>query len=228
MPKSIGREEESLQSAFSLLESQLESTLASVDHDRTIADEKKKAEKRSKLLWVRDKILRLQVIQVELSNEDDAYMIFETLNTRGKNLGVADLVKNHLTRLLRPTNRSVDAAKDKWNSIRKLFDASAARLNLNEFIYHSWLSRSPYLGEKKLFREMRRAVKANNAMDYLDSLVADADLYRRILEPAAVKWKREGTGDHRSDSCAKPLPRDPASTDADGIAACLLRTKNHA
>lgn len=32
---------------------------------------------------MRDKLLRLQLILITLADEDDAYLIFETLNTRG-------------------------------------------------------------------------------------------------------------------------------------------------
>jgi hypothetical protein len=94
--------------------------VTAVDDDPMIAPTKKKQEKQKKLLRVRDNALRLQLIVVELTNEDDAYLIFETLNTRGKDLGPADLIKNNLTRMLRPTNKAVDIAKDKWTGILTL------------------------------------------------------------------------------------------------------------
>lgn len=187
-PPSRGREEEALQLAFGLIETKVKNTLEAIEGDETIPAHRKKHEERNKLIAIRDKILGLQLIMVVLGNEDDAYMIFETLNTRGKNLGVGDLVKNHLTRLLRPTNKGVDVARDKWNGMLQLFDASAADLRINRFIYHSWLSRYPYLGEKSLFKEIKRAVKHDNAMHFLDDLVHDAELYRRIFEPDTPKW----------------------------------------
>ncbi|MEX2553047.1 MAG: DUF262 domain-containing protein [Actinomycetota bacterium] len=44
---------------------------------------------------LRDRVLSLRVVWIEHANEDDAYVIFETLNSRGKDLEVVDLLKNH-------------------------------------------------------------------------------------------------------------------------------------
>ena len=40
---------------------------------------------------IRDRMLSLRDDLVQLDNEDDAYIIFETLNSRGKDLEVVDL-----------------------------------------------------------------------------------------------------------------------------------------
>ncbi len=191
LPKSVGAEEEALELAFNHLKAQAAAALQSVDTDPTVPDDKKTIEKQKKLLRMRDNVLQLQLIIVELSSEDDAYLIFETLNTRGKDLGIADLVKNHLTRLLKPTTQGVDVARDKWNGIRDLFDASVADIDVNAFIYHAWLSRHAYLGKERLFKEIRKRVKAADAMEFLDSLTADAKLYRQILEPGAHSWSNQ-------------------------------------
>ncbi len=137
-------------------------------------------------------MLRLQLISVLLSDEDDAYLIFETLNTRGKDLGVSDLVKNHITRLLKPTNKDVDVAREKWNAVRTVIDESAADLDINRFIYHAWLSRYPYIAKAKLFREIKiRVRKPDEAMTFLDDLRSDVNNYRQVLEPDSHKWPVE-------------------------------------
>jgi hypothetical protein len=191
LPASSGGEEDALREAYSFLAEQLRMVLSAIDEDPSIAAEKKAEVRKKRLLAIRDKLMRLQLILIQLTSEDDAYLIFETLNTRGKDLTVADLVKNHLTRLLRVGNRSVDAAKQKWDDIRTHFDESAEDININRFLHHSWLSRHPYLPEKKLFREIKRVVTKPNAASYLDQLYSDSRLYRRIMEPSSRKWKKE-------------------------------------
>jgi uncharacterized protein with ParB-like and HNH nuclease domain len=104
----IGAEEQALKSAYEFLKGQISSALEAINLDTTINQEKKAEAKRVRLLQIRDKILRLQLISINLDSEDDAYLIFETLNTRGKDLTVSDLVKNHLTRLLKPKTSGVD------------------------------------------------------------------------------------------------------------------------
>jgi hypothetical protein len=185
---SEGKEEEALRSAYSFVQAQVGAAIDAIDADSSLSHTKKEAAKRAKLVEIRDKLLRLQLILIQLGNEDDAYLIFETLNTRGKDLTVSDLVKNHLTRMLRPTNRGVDVARDKWNSILDLFDAASVDIDINRFLHHSWLSRRNYLPEKKLFREIKRVVQADTARAYLDQLVSDSKLYRQIAEPGVVKW----------------------------------------
>jgi hypothetical protein len=189
--KPAGGEQEALELAFDHLSDKVAAVLCAVDTDPVISATKKKHEKQRKLLRIRDNALRLQLIVVELTNEDDAYLIFETLNTRGKDLGIADLAKNYLTRMLRPTHKGVDIARDKWNRILALFDASAADIDMNSFVYHAWLSRYPYIGKERLFKELRGRVDKKSAMAFLDSLVADAELYRQLLEPSARKWPKQ-------------------------------------
>jgi uncharacterized protein with ParB-like and HNH nuclease domain len=186
----LGKEEKSLKSAFDYLTEKVSRRLESIDIDTTIADDKKSSKKLDAIKSIRDKLLRLKLIVVELDNEDDAYLVFETLNTRGKDLTVSDLVKNLLTRLLRMENQDVDLARDKWISIQKQFDAAEIDININTFILYSWISRYPYTSATKLFREIKQQINVNNANDFLDKLVFDSHIYRKLLEPNAFHWKR--------------------------------------
>lgn len=188
---STGAEEEALKNAYLFLKSQIASVLEAVNLDATIAVDKKAAKRKAKLLAIRDRLMRLQLILIQLNSEDDAYLIFETLNTRGKDLTVADLVKNHLTRTLKAKNKGVDAPREKWENIRAHFDESEEEIDINRFLHHSWLSRHPYLPEKKLFKEIKRTIGKPAAQKYLDQLHSDSRLYRRILEPTSYKWKKE-------------------------------------
>jgi hypothetical protein len=78
----MGEEEEALASAYEFLREQVASTLKSIDNDTLLSAGKKKPKKRERLIAIRDKILRLQLILIQLSNEDEAYLIFETLASR--------------------------------------------------------------------------------------------------------------------------------------------------
>jgi hypothetical protein len=146
---------------------------------------------RRKLETLRDSLLTLDVIIVQLDNEDDAYIVFETLNTRGKDLEPKDLIKNHLTRLLPPRSQDIDAAKIKWNNLLKAIDASAANINPSQYLHHNWLSRRDYTPEKTLYRRVKRQIDRSDAMAYLDGLLADVEPYRRIYEPDNFLWSRQ-------------------------------------
>jgi hypothetical protein len=143
------------------------------------------------LAKIRDKILSLKLIFTSLDNDDDAYIIFETLNTRGKDLTLSDLVKSHLSRLLKPSNSGVDLAKDKWFKVHKIFEESQADLNVSTFIHHFWLSRYEYITEKNLYKALRKRIKKDDAASFLDDLVKESEIYRYIHEPSARPWKLE-------------------------------------
>lgn len=160
----------------------------SVDTDPLISNEDKVLNKIKKLIQLRDSLLNLNLIFVILDSEDDAYLIFETLNTRGKDLAVTDLVKNHFTKLLK-SKGSVDAAKMKWSQILETIHNSSADISSDTFIYHFWASRYDAIPLKKLFPIFRKSVTKDNAKDMLDDLLEDSKLYRSIHEPT-YRWAK--------------------------------------
>lgn len=183
-------EEKTLRRADELLTSKVQSLLNVVDLDESIPADQKLSAKIAKLMKVRDSALNLKLILVKLENEDDAYLIFETLNTRGKDLSVTDLAKNLLTKLLKAKG-SVDAVKIKWTSILEQIHDSAADIETDAFFYHFWASRHEAIPVKKLYAGMKKKISAKNAMTYLDALVSDAALYRSIHEPTFMWEKNE-------------------------------------
>ncbi len=185
------REEGNLRGAFEMLNGLVGSVVAGIQADQGIKEEQKPNRIRDRLTKIRDAVLDLKVILVKLDNEDDAYIIFETLNTRGKDLSLADLVKNHVAKHLKTKSAAIDQPKIKWEKILETIEGSAADLNVDTFIHHFWLSRYDYLAAKKLFKVLKRRVGKSEARGFLDSLVADASLYRGIHESGYWKWSKQ-------------------------------------
>lgn len=163
---------------------------------KRIADEV--AKRQEPLNWLRelrDRLLGLRVIWIEHSNEDDAYVIFETLNSRGKDLEVVDLLKNLLLNRLRGTgNSAADAARTTWDRMRNELEAgdNRKRIDPNRFILHWWLSQEDYVAERKLFPAVKKKTKSKPiAKIRLASLSRDAPLYRAVIEPTSRSWPIE-------------------------------------
>lgn len=186
-----GPEEKLLKSAYEFLKSNLDAVVKSIKTQSNLSEGKKKVKLREELTKIRDKLLGLKVISTSLDNDDDAYIIFETLNTRGKDLTLSDLVKSHLSRLLKPANKGVDLAKDKWTEIAETFEESQADLSISTFIHHYWLSRYEYVTEKKLYKALRKQIRKENAAEFLDDLVKESKIYRLIHEPSYKKWSKD-------------------------------------
>jgi hypothetical protein len=145
---------------------------------------------KNELIAVRDSVLDLKIIFVKLDNEDDAYIIFETLNTRGKDLSLTDLVKNHVTKHMKTTSASVDQAKVKWERILETIEGSSNALDTDTFIHHFWLSRYDYLPAKSLFKELKQRIGKSEAGAFLSDLVSDSGVYRSIHEIPFGKWTK--------------------------------------
>ena len=187
----VGDEEKNIDDAYELIVRKISDTMDSIGKDPTLPEEDKPELIRKRLLEIRNRLLRLKLIFIELDEEDDAYLIFETLNTRGKDLRVSDLVKSHLTKLLKPKNAKVDLPKEKWNSLVELVEQSVVDISMDNFLHHLWLSQYEYTTAKKLFKAVKKQVKRSNAQQFLDSLDQDARTYRLIHETSFGNWKRE-------------------------------------
>lgn len=187
----IKNEEKTLQTAYQQLENLISGSLQSVESDPSKKDTTKKKEIQQKLNLFRDKVLSLKVIFVELDNDDDAYVIFETLNTRGKDLSPSDLVKNLLTRFLKPNNPDIDSVKIVWGRIVENIENAPGEVSTNNFLQHYWLSAHEYTSSKKLYKCIRGKIKRTNAKEFLDDLEYQSKIYRYIFEPSNKKWKNE-------------------------------------
>ncbi|WP_289022011.1 DUF262 domain-containing HNH endonuclease family protein [uncultured Salegentibacter sp.] len=189
--KPVKREEENIKKGFELLKTLVFKEIDSINEMTSLNQSEKQVQKTDRLKEIRDHILDLKVIYIELGNEDDAYVIFETLNTRGKDLRVSDLVKNHLTKMLPKKNKSVDLSKDKWTEARTIIEGSNVDLNMDSFLHHLWLSKYEFTTQKKLFKSLKQTVRKNNAKSFLNDVLNEAKIYRETLDSTYRDWKKE-------------------------------------
>jgi hypothetical protein len=182
-------EEKGIQSAYDFAREKYKALLA--EAAANLEGARRKAAIRKHLEAARDRLLGLEAIIVQLDNEDDAYIVFETLNTRGKDLEPKDLIKNLLTKLIRPRNADVDPAKLKWKALVDQIAASSATIDASTYLHHFWLSRYDYTPERTLFDKVKKRVTKDNASAMLDAMLQDVEQYRRIFEPDNFLWANE-------------------------------------
>jgi uncharacterized protein with ParB-like and HNH nuclease domain len=202
----LHQEEERIQKAHQQFGSLVDSLANSFDSNPALSPKKRSEKIKEALVGIRDSLLALKLIFITLDSEDDAYLIFETLNTRGKDLALADLVKNHFTKILKAKNKGIDQTTIKWNKVRETIEGSRAEVDTDTFIYHWWLSKYEYAASKKIYKEFRKIVTAGNAKIVLDDMVRDADYYRAIHEPSYWAWDKQAA-DARSSLYALNLFR---------------------
>lgn len=125
---------------------------------------------------IRDRVLELNVIFIELENVDDAQTAYETLNTRGKDLEASDLIKTYLMRVIKAMNSKVDIAKHNWGKINENIDStlgviSAGDIGINSFLLHFWMSKYSYSSERELFSKVKEKIGPTEAKAFLKELV---------------------------------------------------------
>ncbi len=122
------------------------------------------------------------VVTTEVSDEKSAYNIFQTLNNRGLDLTLTDLLKVYL---LRTAGKKWDEAKDKWDEIRENLNF----VNSNAFFRHYWLSTEGLVKEPELLKEIEKKIKTEqSALKFLDNLKAESECYEALLFPTKEFW----------------------------------------
>lgn len=122
------------------------------------------------------------VILIEVGDESDAFVIFETLNDRGLELAVSDLVKNYLFSF---AGANLERFKKLWTEITLLVGGE----NLTPFLRHFWLSEHEIVRERELYRTLRNTIKnATACREFIERLRKVADLYAALLNPEHAYW----------------------------------------
>ncbi|MFA1682265.1 DUF262 domain-containing protein [Achromobacter dolens] len=189
VPAKMHREEDRIRDAHAQFKNLISDLLGGIEADPALSEKKKKSDTKKRLISIRDSLLSLKVILVTLDSEDDAYLIFETLNTRGKDLALADLVKNHFTKTLKHKNKGLDRTSISWAKLRETIEGKR-ELDSDTFIYHWWLSKYEYTAQKNIYKEFRKIVQPANAQSVLNDMVTASDYYRAIHDPDFWKWEK--------------------------------------
>ena len=114
------------------------------------------------------------VIEIEISNDSEAYEIFERVNNYGIDLSLSDLLKNHILKNV----SNPDVAYKTWYEIEKNIQSSESEMK--KFIRYHWLSKYRFKTEKQIYDDIKDQIKDYNK--FLDELYESSDLYLDILK----------------------------------------------
>jgi len=128
----------------------------------------------------------ISCIQIITNSEDSAYVLFETLNARGIDLTLSDMLKNFL---FSKAGKRLEEAKHKWAEIVTLIGQEF----MKTFIRHEWMSRHGQTREKELYNRIKSEIRSNpKAMEYIGSLRDSAVVYDAISNPDHEIWTKHG------------------------------------
>jgi uncharacterized protein with ParB-like and HNH nuclease domain len=96
---------------------------------------------------------KFHVMYVETDDMNEAFVIFETLNARGKDLETADLLKNHI---FRNAGVNLETVKIKWQNMY----INLGKIDATRFIRHYYNSCNSFIREKDLYKRIRERVNS--------------------------------------------------------------------
>lgn len=133
--------------------------------------------------FLRDNV---KVIVLEVPSDSDAYLIFETLNDRGADLTIADLLKNYL---FGHAGTSLDAVRDGWMMVLGSLEIPAENSTFTTFLRHYWSSMRGAVRERELYKSIKQHVVTEaQVLDFISNLQAAAELYSALLNDSHDYW----------------------------------------
>jgi Protein of unknown function DUF262/Protein of unknown function (DUF1524) len=132
-----------------------------------------------------------KVIVVSVPDEANAFVIFETLNDRGLDLSIADLLKNYV---FGKSENRIDEARAAWLKATSALEGTGGDKRVATFIRHFWASKRGPTREKELYGDLKRSIKTKqSAVDFVVELADNARLYAAILNSDHELWHPLGT-----------------------------------
>ena len=131
---------------------------------------------------------RLFFTVITVTDELNAYKVFETLNARGVRLSATDLLKNYLFSVLdrdSETDHELHTLDERWEAIVGRLQAE----NFPDFLRVHWNSRHGFARQVDLFKTIRQRVADREAVfQLLRGLEEDLDTYLALSSPEASDW----------------------------------------
>lgn len=130
--------------------------------------------------------LRIRFIEIVVEDDETAFTVFETLNSRGVALGTADLLKNFVFATAAKGGQS-DLAQARlwWEQLVELVPLD----QLATFLFHKLSARVPDMREKRVFTEVKQIVPTRlSVFDFLRETKEAAEIYAALDDPGGDFW----------------------------------------
>lgn len=120
---------------------------------------------------------KFNVLYMEATKLEEAFVIFETLNARGRDLETADLLKNFIF----SQTKNITLAQTEWNQMVNALD----QVDPTKYVRHFWNSTHEFTREKDLYRSISKSISTpRESTALLTNLKNCAQLYHDISNPS--------------------------------------------
>ena len=120
----------------------------------------------------------LFAMKISTADETSAFVIFETLNARGRDLNSSDLLKNHLFRQAKGDPN----IQSNWERMMTPLDFNSDKAT--KFIRAYWNGTHNFVTEKKLYRALNKSVETKaDAIKLVEKLANLVDNFAAMVTP---------------------------------------------
>lgn len=152
---------------------------------------------------------RLFFTVITVTDELNAFKVFETLNARGVKLSPTDLLKNYLFSVVardKGTDEDIRSLEERWQGLVSGLEQD----DFPDFLRTHWNSRFASVRHAELFKTIRLTLEQRGQVfDLVRALEEDLDTYRALSDPHDSGWtseQSEAIGELRMFSVRQPYP----------------------
>ncbi len=117
------------------------------------------------------------VVSIVLDADDNPYLVFESLNAKGRPLTQADLIRNYFFMRIH-VDKQEKVYNDYWLPMQTALDES-----LTEYIRHFLMRNGNIIKQGDVYYALKESVSTSNATDYLNDLKKFSIYYQRLIYP---------------------------------------------
>jgi uncharacterized protein with ParB-like and HNH nuclease domain len=126
---------------------------------------------------------------IEVTDQLNAFKVFETLNARGVQLSSADLLKNYLFFVVDETKPHISEIEELENIWSKIV-GKLGEQKFEDYLRYYWNSIHKSVGKKNLFKTIKGSIKSKDQVfELIRNLNDTADIYLAIQNPEDELWK---------------------------------------
>ncbi|MDC6388791.1 DUF262 domain-containing HNH endonuclease family protein [Maribacter sp. PR1] len=145
----------------------------------------------------------VKVIWVEVPDYSNAFTIFETLNDRGLDLAISDLLKNYL---FHKSASAIKQAQQNWITMVSVLEAADNNSTVVPYIKYLWASYYGNVREKELYTKIKDTIKTKTkALEFSNQLSDNSNLYTALLYSDHQYWSDFSTATRRNISTINVL-----------------------
>lgn len=128
----------------------------------------------------------LKVILVTAPDDSNAFVIFETLNDRGLELAISDLLKNYL---FHRSGDKLDEMRSRWMTMVNTLESASEEPLVVPYLRHFAMSKYGLVREKDLFGLIKRKVAIKrHALQFSTELSNTAKIYAALINTDHELW----------------------------------------